>query len=730
MSDLQERLQQAFRQESREYLEGIRSLLDAAEAGEPPTPAALEEVCRLAHSLKGAARAVDLPEVEGQAHRLETVFDRVRAGQEALDGTAIAGVRALLDAVEDQVAGLGSGPGGGPASARAVPPVDPADPRPDGGDGVAADSVAVRAAAESAPPPRPGAELMRIEAARLDRLLQAGSELVSEQHRQARLGGLLGEVDGQLDRVQTGWLRLRQALRVALPGGLETGGLAALVEAFEGDLRQAARLAGSARGLEMQARRSALQLGEDFQEELRRARLVPVDSVFGTARGMVRDLAAQQGLAVEVRVAGLEAMADRLVLQRLRDPVLQLLRNAVSHGLEPAEERLARGKPAMGTVQLSFAVGEGQLVISVADDGRGIDVGRVRDTGQRLRLLGEGAEAVPEEEVLELLFTPGFTTRETVTTLSGRGMGLSIVRQAALRLGGHAWAGNRPGGGAEFRLVVPVAAMAQELMMVRAGGHVFGLPADCIDGLRRVRRGDLGTAGGQPVVRSDGEVLPLGGLLARAGLGPPELRPAQATVPVLVLKRQGQRLALACDEFIGLRQGLVKDLGAPLPPGGTVSGGVVLEDGSVALVLNPFGLFGTARRRMALTVIDRPAEKRTPVILVVDDSLTTRTLQKSILEAYGYEVRVAVDGAQALKRLRSDPVDLVVTDIQMPQLDGFGLLGAIRDDPALGRTPVILVTSLEKREDRARGLALGADAYIVKREFSQEELLETIRQLL
>ncbi|WP_114394154.1 hybrid sensor histidine kinase/response regulator [Oleisolibacter albus] len=734
MNDLQERLQQAFRQESRDYLEGIRTLLESAEAGTAPGAAALEEVSRLAHSLKGAARAVDLLPVEALAHRMETLFDRIRHGRDRLDGACLRLMRDLLDQMEDWVASLGGHPppddtallarldarlaalpAGAPAAVPLPPEITEAEPD---------------AAAESPLPRGAGDSTIRIDAGQLDRVLLSGTELVAAQYRQGQVLRMLQEVGGTLADLQGSWLRLRKTLATAVPGGLEQGGLITLVEGFELQLRDAVRTLRTARQVKELAVRTTRQLGEDLQEDLRDARLVPVDTVFGSVRAMVRDLAAELGVAADLRVQGQEVRADRLVLQRLRDPVLHLLRNAVGHGLEPPAERRAAGKPEQGQVLLGFTVAEGQLTVTVADDGRGIDTARVRDAARRLSLLPPGPEPADDSAILALIFTPGFTTRHEVTTLSGRGLGLSIVRQAATRLGGHVTVSNRPQGGTEFRLVVPVAAMAQTLLLVQAGGQTYGIPAESIDRLLRVRRSDIGSVEGRPVVRTTEGMLPLAGLAARIGLGAQAVSPAQSALPVLVLQGQGQRLALACDAFLGLRQSLVKDLGGPLPPGGTVAGGMLLDDGGVALVLNPYGLLGVSHRGDAVTLADRPVERRTPVILVVDDSLTTRTLQKSILEAHGYEIRMAVDGVQALKRLRAEAVDLVITDVQMPQLDGFGLLSAIREDPALVRLPVILVTSLERREDRARGLALGADAYIVKRQFNQDELLSTIRQLL
>lgn len=722
MTDLRDRLRQAFRQEHREYLEGIRAALDTVAAGGALDARALDELCRQAHSLKGAAHAVDLPAVVALAHRLETLFDRVRQGGEALDRDTLDLARAALDLVEDLAGALD----GTHAGRDAAPVLARLDARLGTAPVTEAPSPAPPPKAPEPPAPTGAVETLRVEAAGLDRLLETGGELVAETRRQAALGGSMAALSRQAAALEAEWGRLRRGLRAALPAG--DADTAPALEQFEQHLRACVQAVRAAQQGSSRAALAAGQLGQALQGELARLRLVEVDTVFGAMGQVARDIALGRGLEPEVRLAGLSVRADRLVLQRLRDPVLQLLRNAIGHGLEPAAERQAKGKPPQGKVTLSFEAAGGQLLVRVADDGRGLDTGRLWEAGLRLGLLSPGGPRPSEEALLRLVFTPGFSTSPAVTTLAGRGMGLSIVAEAAARLGGTAQALNRLEGGAEFRLSVPVGALSQELLLVRAGGRLFGIPADGVERLYRARPGDRFTREGRAAVRVGGDGLPLDSLAARLGLPDAEVRAPAAALPVLVLKG-ARRAALACDGFVGLRHGLVKDLGAPLPASGLVSGGVLLEDGRVALVLNPAALAGAAGPGAEVRLAAPEGEKRVPTILVVDDSLTTRTLQKSVLEAYGYHVRMAIDGVQALKRLRAEPADLVITDVQMPQLDGFGLLAAIRDDPALSRLPVILVTSLEKREDKARGLALGADAYIVKQEFDQEELLATIRQL-
>jgi two-component system chemotaxis sensor kinase CheA len=308
-----------------------------------------------------------------------------------------------------------------------------------------------------------------------------------------------------------------------------------------------------------------------------------------------------------------------------------------------------------------------------------------------------------------------------------------VVREAVTMMNGTVEVQARPPHGTRFRLSVPLSVSTQRLFLVGCQGYVYALPTEGIDRLYRVPAEAVSTVEGKSVVYLGGHQLPLLSLAHLLALGETAVTVSRNVVPLAVLKNGDRRVAVAVDDFLSIREGLVKDIGVPAARGTMVAGGLLLEDGNVALVLNPFEIVETFRKSgstRVLTTVERPAEHRVPVILVVDDSLTTRTLEKSILEAHGYQVRLAVDGLEGLTRLRAERIDLVISDIQMPRLDGFGLLQAVKADQQLAKIPVVLVSSLEAREDRERGLALGADAYVVKRKFDQKELLETIGQLV
>lgn len=766
MKGIRERLLDAFHIEYREHLEAIRGLLDdLSRRADGSGIAQLDETFRRAHSLKGAARAVDLPTVEQIAHRLETLFARIRNGEIKLTPPVAALIGRVLDAIEDWVAANSAEaplPDVGPVMAeldemldgrpptmaapipRPSPPPAPPPPAP-----LPSAPVPFAHAVPSPPPvqaepaerpslpPLRADETVRVRAVHLDSLLRSTNELVTETLIQRQLTRSLVEIDRSLSDFDKQWRRTRKmtSAMVREMGDHERSSmLDHSLEALEQSLRRLVSDARSSRRLQQRTGWTLRQLGGELQQEVRKVRMVPADGIFGGFRKMVRDIARDAGKQVEVHVAGLDVEADRMVLQGLKDPVMHLLRNALSHGVESPEERQAAGKPPKAGISLRFDVSDGRLVVLVEDDGRGVDYDAIRRKAVERGALGEDeAAGLERQALLDLIFDPGFSTAPQVDDLAGRGMGLSVVREAAAMMNGTVEVRRRDPAGTCFRLSVPLSVSSQRLFLVECQGHVYALPTEGVDRLYRVKAEAVGTVEGKSVVYLGGQQLPLLSMAHLLALGESAVKVTRNVVPLVVLKNGDRRVAVAVDAFLSIREGLVKDIGVPGARGTIVAGGMLMEDGGIALVLNPFEIVETFRKSgsiRVLTTVEKPTERRVPVILVVDDSLTTRTLEKSILEAHGYQVRLAFDGLEALGRLRAEQIDLIISDIQMPRLDGFGLLQAIKADPTLKSIPLILVSSLEAREDRERGLELGADAYVVKRKFDQKELLETIGQFL
>jgi two-component system chemotaxis sensor kinase CheA len=463
--------------------------------------------------------------------------------------------------------------------------------------------------------------------------------------------------------------------------------------------------------------------------------MVPAESLLEGSRKMMRDLARDEGKPIEFRPACSGVRADRRVLEALKDPIMHLLRNAVSHGIEPTAERVAQKKDRVGQVLLRIDADGQRLTVTVQDDGRGVDLARVTEVAVRDGILAEADAQRSSQDLIRLLFRPGFSTATSITKLSGRGMGLSVVYEMIRRFQGELSVLPAEGGGTIITVSVPLSIATHRMVVVRCGEHDFAIPILGIDRLTRVRVSDIQTIEGKPVLLWGEQPVRLASIPGLLGFNYSPAHSGEDMLPVVVVRSGTRRVALAVDEIVKEVDAVVQDLGPAAGFGGRIASGAVLEAGSIALVVNPMELVEGevtphSNWRLSQAKAVATAEPVPHSILVVDDSLTTRTLEKSILEAHGYRVRVAVDGVEALLQLRREIPDLVISDIEMPRLNGFGLLEAIKQDTKLAHIPVIMVSSIERREDQERGLALGADAYIVKRKFQQEELLATIRQIL
>jgi two-component system chemotaxis sensor kinase CheA len=737
--DLHERLLAAFRLECREHLEYIRGHFLAVDGKELARPE-LDETFRHAHSLKGAARATDLRDIERLAHLLETMLAELRAGKRAmsLDLAQLAGQ--LVDGVEDWMAAFDAGKPTPDVTAlvtaaesvlgRSSPPaaapveVPRAEPQP------------VR------PPPRstplqPGDEPIKVKARSLDRLLRSAGALAgggADQSSVARRLRQFEDVLGELDRA---WRHLQSAapeLKRRHDQDVQNRAVERQVERIDKNLRWLGAELAQVRNLQHKSAWAVEQMAEELRRDIRQVRLIPADGVFAGFRKMVRDLARDMNKDLDFRTQGMDVEADRHVLEALRDPVMHLLRNALAHGIETPTERVKADKPAQGRLSLSFAVEGLYLVATIEDDGRGLNLARIKEQGVARDLITpEEAETATPSELSRLIFTPGFSTAKDVDDIAGRGMGMSVVYEVVSRLGGHAQWQPKQGPGTRFVLTVPLSISSQRLLLVQCQDQQFALAAEAVGLLTRISSGDIKQVEGRALVHLEGRQIPVRALDELLGLPDSGVCLKDGQFMVAVIEAPQGSVALAVDGLSEVAEAVVKDVGFRLPHASVVAGGILRPDGSVVVVLNVYELVAQideAATVLPLTVAERAAETKAPVILVVDDSMTTRTLEKSILEAHGYQVRVAVDGLDALLQLRADPADLVVSDVEMPRIDGFALLKELKHDKKLAHIPVILVTSLKRNEDIERGFELGAAAYLVKQKFDQSELLETIRQIL
>lgn len=742
--DIRQQLLAAFAVEHREHLDAIRSAL-AAEG-----PVDWHDVFRRAHSLKGAARAVDLMPVEAVAHQLETLFERISAGRHPFDRNARAATHLALDRIEAYVAESATGRAVMPEDALAalnacLDPEAAVPPKPLPAEPVIPLAPPAPATAAAEPASEPSQAVLRVPAAAVEALTRASHGLWAALPGQGAVAERIARLSANAGELRRRSQAARRVSGAATGSGdeSETAALRRALAEIEAGLaaltREASDLALGHKGAILSIETAARRL----REETERLALVPAETVFGGLARAVRDMARADGIEVEVATRGLDLPVERSMLQALKDPVLHALRNALSHGADSAEARQRLGKPTSLSIQLTVEAKGGGLVLGIHDDGHGPDLAAIEATGRARGLIAPG-ENLDTEALLALPFEPGFSTAGAVDALSGRGMGLSVVAEVARALHGQVRLARRAPHGTSLILTLPLSAARRPVLIVEAGGARYALPSGAAEVLLRLDPRSLATVAGRPVAQVPGEAgetltLPLAELGDLLGLG--SSRPDDGAMPVIRLRGARGRCLLAVDRLEEVRTLLV----LPAPPIGTdpglVTGTVILGTDTPVLVLDPDGLFdrigrhGPAPRPRPTGQGDANGtmpEKRRSTILVVDDSITTRTLEKSILEAAGYRVIVCVDGQEALDRLRAriEPVDLVVADVEMPRLTGFGLVEALRAEEDFARLPVVLMTSRGDEEDVARGLALGADAYLTKQKFDQRELLDTIGQLL
>jgi two-component system chemotaxis sensor kinase CheA len=464
-----------------------------------------------------------------------------------------------------------------------------------------------------------------------------------------------------------------------------------------------------------------------LDDEVRRVRMLPFAQACEGLERMGRDLAQAAGKEVEIRLEGGAVEMDRSILEELKDPLRHLVRNGVDHGLEPSEHRRAEGKSPRGRITVAAALRGAQVEVTVRDDGRGLDLNALREQARR-----RGLESAGPDDLAQLIFLPGVSTAPIITDVSGRGVGLDVVKSRVEGLHGTVHVVFQAGQGTSFILTVPLTLTTLRAVLVKAGGRTYAFAGTNVHSLLRVNKTDIRSVSGRATLTRGGPALPLASLttVLDQQISAPDWPTSK--IPVAIIEAGERRLALAVDEFVAEQEILIKSLGPRLRRLPLISGATLLASGRVALVLNAANLIRAALQRPARTPVASAgntavARKR---LLVAEDSATTRTLMKSILETAGYEVVTAVDGRAAWQLLGDQKFDLVVSDVEMPHTDGFALTEMIRANPRVRDLPVVLVTARESDADKARGIAVGANAYLLKSAFDQSSLLQAISQLL
>jgi two-component system chemotaxis sensor kinase CheA len=475
---------------------------------------------------------------------------------------------------------------------------------------------------------------------------------------------------------------------------------------------------------------------DELQAKIKEIKMLPVSTIFEGFPRMVRDIASQQGKEVNLVISGEETELDKKVMEGIKTSLIHILRNCIDHGIEEPDVRVALGKPRYGTVKVSAFHEGDNVVITIEDDGRGIDIDQIKETALRKRLASShDLEGMTEKEMLNIVFMNGYSTSPIVTDVSGRGMGLDIVRRDITNLKGRVILETQKNRETKFTLVLPLTIAIIQVLLVKVQNMLFALPVLSITESLKVNMEDVSTIEGRMAIPFREHIVPLVRLDEVLGLRPArdEEGKAQKAMLVVIVTSLDRRVGFIVDEIVRDEEVFIKGLGKHLGKVKNVSGATIMATGEVVVVLDIEDLMthSTLGPRPVTGKGAAPEVKRKEKrILVVEDAFSTRELEKSILETHGYLVDTAVDGLDALDRMTTNKYDLIVSDIQMPRMDGFELCRTLKKNEGYRDIPFVMVTALQKEEDKRRGIEVGAAAYIVKSAFDQTNLLDTIERLV
>ncbi len=738
-------MQELFRVETENQTALLTSgLLELERA--PASPAQFESLMRAAHSLKGAARIVNLLPAVHIAHALEDCFVAAQQGRLALGHEHIDALLRGVDwlaamAQHDEIsirhwqAEFGADcevwlktlrtflapPASLPAgtleniSAAGTDLVQTAENKP-----------AVAAKSEDAD------RVLHLTAENLNRLLGLAGEALVE----SRWLRPFGESLQRLKRMQTDLERTLDGLRQSFDGESLAEPTREKVNGLFQQVTEAQHYL-NARLLELDLYdRRAANLSNRLYLEVLRTRMRPFGDGVHRFPRMVRDLARTLGKQVQLEIIGESTPVDREILGRLETPLAHLLRNAVDHGCEFPDGRRAAGKPPEAVIRLEARHSAGMLQVSVSDDGAGLDIERVRSVIAERKLTTPAvAEKMNDGELLQFLFLPGFTMKDTVTEISGRGVGLDVVQNMAKSVRGTVRVTTQPGHGMRFQLQLPLTLSVLRTLLVEIGGEPYAFPLAQIASTLKLARHQIETLEGRHHFRLADQHIGL--LAAHQVFECPEVIIPGHDLPIVIIGERSTRYGLLVDRFLGERELVVQPLDPRLGKVKDISAAALMEDGAPVLIVDVDDLMCSIEKlvttgaldyvgRSALAATTQPRKR----VLVVDDSLTVRELERKLLEGAGYAAEVAVDGMDGWNAMRTGGFDLVITDVDMPRLDGIELATLIKQDANLKSVPVMIVSYKDREADRLRGLEAGADYYLTKGSFHDETLLQAVVDLI
>lgn len=753
--DFHKHLLLVFRGEAAEHLKTISSGLLELEKkpDEQREKEIIELAYREAHSLKGASRAVSLTGIEAICQAVEGVLSSLKHRQigispemfdtlhRAIDAISnliaspkeeAADVTALLQQI-DRIIVNGKKPEALPKEAGKEP-LKMAEEHPSESFKASAD---IAKKAEQIARERSMPETVRVPVSRLDSLLLQAEEMLSVKVSVSQNVAYIREIGGRLTEWEREWAKFLSETKQRRNGsGASQVRLQEFfewsrdyVKSLKSRLREVAKLSETSHG-------AVSGMVDNLIDGMKKTLMLQFSILLDVFPKLVRDLSRAQSKDVELVISGGEIEVDRQILEEMKDPLIHMIRNCIDHGIELPEARRQKGKPAKGKITIAISHADTNKVeILVSDDGSGIDLEKVRKAAREKGLLSEReAGEMSEHEAVSLIFRSEVSTSPIITDISGRGLGLAILHEKVEKLGGSITVNPGLHTGASFRIALPLTKATFRGIMVKAAEHLFVIPAANVERVTRVKRDEIRTVENRETIILDGRTVSFVRLSDILGLPFWEEKSEVLDfMQIAVLSAGEKTIAFGIDDVLEEQEILVKGLGKQLSRVRNISGAIVLGTDMVVPILNVSDLIKSGVKftgAPAIAVGLKIEGKKKKSLLIAEDSITSRMLLKNILETAGYDIKTAVDGIDAFTALRTGEFDLVVSDIEMPRMDGFELTARIRSDKKLADIPVILVTGLESGEHREKGIDVGANAYIVKSSFDQSNLLEIIRRLI
>ncbi|MBC7918093.1 MAG: response regulator, partial [Rhodoferax sp.] len=724
----------------------------------PDNMGARNEILRVLHTLKGSARLAGAMRLGEMSHRMESGIEEL--GTEALQAVQLEPLLVAFDALQSNFDRLGK-----PVEEEA--PVAPAAPTASA-DAKTADTAGSKTLVAAAPvvahvPLRQSAnQSVRVRSQLLDRLVnQAGEVMITRSRMDARLSQLrtsLDELTGNLDRLRQQLRDVELQAESQMQSRLaQTKESAQSFDPLEFDrftrvqelTRMMAESVNDVATVQRNLQRSIEGAEDDLiaqgrqarelQRDLLRTRMVEFEGISDRLYGVVRQASKDAGKQVKLEIIGGSIEMDRGVLDRMAPAFEHMLRNSVAHGIEDGAARVAAGKSAVGSITIRVNQESNDVSVSFSDDGGGLHLDKIRAKAIANGVI-QASDALSDGDAANLIFMPGFSTAEQVTELAGRGIGMDVVRSEVNSLGGRIETTTETGQGSTFKVILPLTTAVTQVVMMRMGEFTIGVPSNLMQTVLRVPGNLVEQSYQRDGFDFGGEIIPFfwAGALLQVSSHSHEL--LTKTLPVAVFRSAGQRMALHVDEVLGNREVVVKNLGPQLARLPGLAGMSVLASGAVVLIYNPVALaavYGEQARQLRMapeTPVAGDAKSATvmaasvelPLVLVVDDSITVRRVTQRLLKREGYRVTLAADGLQALEKLAEERPAVVLSDIEMPRMDGFDLARNIRGDDKLKDLPIIMITSRIAEKHREHARELGVDHYLGK-PYSEDELLGLVR---